>query len=80
MFEDYKAPLYQAHEEMVRLFLLFTWFGVGPLWLLCLLVRPLRPSPPHLISYQFVIFVGGYLLIIAFLHFDPTTFTAWYLD
>ncbi len=80
MFEDYKAPLYQAHDEIVRFFLLFTWFGVGPLWLLCLLVRLLRPHPPRVIGYQFATFVGGYLVIVAILTFDPTTFSVWYLD
>jgi len=80
MFEDYKAPLFQAHMEIVRLFLLVTWFVIGPVWLGCLLIRPLRPHPPRILAYQLVIFVGGYLLIIAVLAFDPTTFSAWYLD
>ncbi len=80
MFENYTAPSFQAHMEVVRLFLFVTWFVIGPVWLACLLIRPLRPSPPCIIAYQLATFVGGYLLIIAVLAFDPTTFSAWYLD
>jgi hypothetical protein len=80
MFEDYKAPLFQAHFAVLNVFLLATWFLVGPVWILCLLVRPLRPHPPRIIAYQLATFAGGYLLIFAVIAFDPTTFSAWFLD
>jgi hypothetical protein len=80
MFENYSAPLFQAHFEILRLFLLATWFVAGPVWLLCLLVRPLRPHPPRIIAWQLATFAAGWLLIFAVILFDPTTFSAWFLD
>ena len=79
MFEDYQAPLFQIHWELVRAVLLFTWFGAAPLWLICLALRPLRPRP-WLIPYQFATFVAGYVLIFAVMTLDPTTFSAWFMD
>jgi len=51
----------------------------GPLWLLCLLIPPLRPEWPRGVVFQFLTMVIGALLMIAVLKFDPTTFSAWVL-
>ncbi len=76
MFENYDTPLFRMHNGC----LLFILFGVGPLWLFCLLVRAFRPRPPRIIAKQFAFFAAGCLAIAAVLAFDPTPFSAWFLD
>lgn len=80
MFEDYRTPVFDFHVQILLSFLSFALYGAGPLWLLCLLVRPLRPLRLHTAVAQLVLCAMGWVSIFGFLTFDPTTFSAWCLD
>ena len=80
MFEDYHSTAFRIHEWLL---IVCVWFAVlvaGPLWLVCLFVRSLRPAWPRSVLSQLVTCALGWLLIVAVLTFDPTTFSAWFLD
>jgi hypothetical protein len=80
MFEDYQTPLYDFHEDVVGYWTMFTVFTAVPLLLLSWVVGRLRSSQPRTRYYQGATYVGGCALIILAGNFDPTTFTAWFLD
>jgi hypothetical protein len=80
MFEDYHSSAFRVHDHILGVWLIFSVYVAGPLWLLCLLIRPLRPAWPRPLVFQLVTLIGGWLLNCAVLTFDPTTFSAWFLD
>jgi hypothetical protein len=80
MFEDYHSPAFHIHEVILGIWLHFAVYAAGPLWLLCLLIPRLRPTWPRPLLTQLCTFSGGWLLGWALLTFDPTTFSAWFLD
>ena len=79
MIEDYRSPAFLVHEVVLLVWLYCALFGAMPLWLLCLLIRPLQPSRRVAVT-QLLTFGVGWLLIAAVLIFDPTTLSAWFLD
>jgi len=79
MSEDYHSPAFDVHAAILSFCGMFALYVAGPLWLLCLLVPPLRPEWPRGVVFQFLTMVIGALLMLAVLKFDPTTFTAWVL-
>ena len=80
MFEDYHSTAFSIHEWVLIICLWFALFLAGPIWLVCLLVRSLRPAWPRTVAAQLLTCAGGWLAIFAVLTFDPTTFSAWFLD
>ena len=79
MSEDYHSSAFDVHAAILSFCGMFALYVAGPLWLLCLLIPPLRPEWPRGVVFQFLTMVIGALLMIAVLKFDPTTFTAWVL-
>ena len=71
--------LYDFHVLLFGCVYLFADFGAVPLWLLCVLIPPLRPRG-HDWWRQPAIFLGSWALIVLAAFLDPTTFTAWFLD
>jgi hypothetical protein len=80
MFESYDAWAFRLHGDILQICLIFVILAAGPLWLVCLLIRPLRPSWPREAVSQLVTYAIGWLLILGTLAFDPTTFSEWILD
>lgn len=80
MFERYDTHAFRAHELLLVACFHFATFVAAPLWMICQFVPSLRPSWPWPAVPQLATFALGWLLIIAILAFDPTTFSAWVLD
>ena len=80
MTEDYQTWSFRMHEHVLMGCLIFSIYGAGPLWILCLLIRPLRPSGRSTVFAQLAVCALGWLLIFGFLKFDPTTYSSWLLD
>ena len=80
MIENYHSTAFSIHEWVLMICVWFSLFVAGPLWLICLLLRSLRPAWPRTVVSQLVTCAAGWLAIFAVLTFDPTTFSAWFLD
>jgi hypothetical protein len=79
MTEDYRTIPFRLHEYLLIGILLFSVYAAGPLWLVFLFFRRLRLSRRvHII--QVAVYGFGWLLIFLASRYDPTTFTAWFLD
>jgi hypothetical protein len=79
MMEDYRTIPFRIHEYVLIGILLFAVFAAGPIWLVCLFFRRLR-LPWRVHVTQAAIYGLGWLLIFLASKYDPTTFTAWFLD
>ena len=80
MSESYHSSAFHLHEVIFGTWFVFSVYAAGPLWFLCLLIPPLRPSWPRPRVAQFFTLIGGWLLNCTVVTFDPTTFSAWFLD
>lgn len=80
MFEDYHSPAFSIHEWTLIVCFWFAVFVAGPLWFVCLLIPSLSPAWPRTVFSQLLTCAVGWLVIVAVLTFDPTTFSAWFLD
>lgn len=80
MVEDYHSAAFRVHEWVLIGSLWFALVIAGPLWLVSLFSRSLRPAWPRTVAFQLLLCAAGWLAIVAVLRFDPTTFSAWLLD
>lgn len=79
MWEDYQTTLFRVHWHALVALAFFTVYAAIPLWLLLLCPRRFRISlRAHVI--QFAAYGLGWMLVFLVLKYDPTTFTAWFLD
>ena len=81
MFEQYREPLlFRLHDKLRVLWARFSVFAAGPIWQLCAFVRPLRPVSRRTMAFQLALLLGGWLSIFLLCRYDPTPFTAWFMD
>lgn len=79
MWEEYHSLAFSIHQFLIWCFLALSLFAAPPSWLIFLCFRRFRLSlPVHLT--QVVAFGCGWLTISLLGKYDPTTFTAWFLD
>jgi hypothetical protein len=80
MFEKYHSMAFKFHELVLIVCAFWAFYIAGPLWLLCNFLRSLQPAWPRAVVSQILTWAFGWLIIFAFLTFDPTTFSKWLLD
>lgn len=78
-FENYETPLFEIHELILLVIGIFAIYIAFPMFTL-LLIPPSFRGPFRYHARQILIFIMGWLLIIAAANLDPTTFTDWFLD
>ncbi len=79
MADNYPTIAFRAHENLLVALGFFSAYAAAPFWLVLLLFKRLRNSWRIRIT-QVAVYGLGWLLIFLAPRYDPTTFTAWFLD
>ena len=76
--EDYQTAAFKVHEWVLFLVAHFAGFLAIPLWPVLLIFRRFRAGiKTHLV--QSAVFSVGWILILLFFKYDPTSFSQWLL-